>query len=96
MQQLGGEVVVLSHQDTQLGRGETIPDASRVLSRFVDIMMIRTFAPETLHELADYASVPVINGLTDETHPCQVMADIATFEQHRGPIAGKVIAWTVV
>ncbi len=94
MQQLGGDVVVLSHQDTQLGRGETIPDASRVLSRFVDMLMIRTFAPETLHELADYASVPVINGLTDETHPCQVMADIATFEQHRGEIAGKVIAWT--
>ena len=94
MQQLGGDVVVLSHQDTQLGRGETIPDAARVLSRFVDILMIRTFAPETLHELADYASVPVINGLTDETHPCQVMADIATFEQHRGPIEGKVIAWT--
>ncbi len=94
MQQLGGDVVVLSHQDTQLGRGETIPDASRVLSRFVDMLMIRTFAPETLHELADYASVPVINGLTDETHPCQVMADIATFEQHRGDIEGKVIAWT--
>jgi ornithine carbamoyltransferase len=94
MQQLGGDVVVLSHQDTQLGRGETIPDASRVLSRFVDILMIRTFAPETLHELADYASVPVINGLTDETHPCQVMADIATFEQHRGEIEGKVIGWT--
>lgn len=94
MQQLGGDVVVLSHQDTQLGRGETIPDASRVLSRFVDLMMIRTFAPETLHELADYATVPVINGLTDETHPCQVMADIATFEQHRGAIEGKVIAWT--
>lgn len=94
MQQLGGDVVVLSHQDTQLGRGETIPDAARVLSRFVDMLMIRTFAPETLHELADYASVPVINGLTDETHPCQVMADIATFEQHRGPIEGKTIAWT--
>lgn len=94
MQELGGQVVVLSHQDTQLGRGETIPDAARVLSRFVDMLMIRTFAPETLHELADYASVPVINGLTDETHPCQVMADIATFEQHRGPIAGKVIAWS--
>jgi len=94
MQQLGGEVVVLSHQDTQLGRGETIADAARVLSRYVDIMMIRTFDPATLHELADYASVPVINGLTDATHPCQVMADIATFEMHRGRIEGKVIAWT--
>ncbi|WP_337997652.1 ornithine carbamoyltransferase [Oleispirillum naphthae] len=94
MQQLGGEVVVLSHQDTQLGRGETIADAARVLSRYVDILMIRTFDPATLHELADHASVPVINGLTDETHPCQVMADIATFEQHLGPIEGKVVTWT--
>jgi len=94
MQQLGGEVVVLSHQDTQLGRGETIADAARVLSRYVDILMIRTFEPATLHELADHATVPVINGLTDETHPCQVMADIATFEQHLGPIEGKVVTWT--
>ncbi len=93
MNQLGGEVVVLSHQDTQLGRGETIPDAARVLSRYVDIMMIRTFEPTTLRELASHASVPVINGLTDETHPCQVMADIATFEQHRGNIEGKVVTW---
>ncbi len=94
MTQLGGDVVVLSHQDTQLGCGETIPDAARVLSRYVDIMMIRTFDPATLRELAEHATVPVINGLTDETHPCQVMADIATFEQHRGDIAGKVVAWT--
>jgi ornithine carbamoyltransferase len=94
MTQLGGDVVVLSHQDTQLGRGESIPDAARVLSRYVDIMMIRTFDPTTLRELADHATVPVINGLTDETHPCQVMADIATFEQHRGGIEGKVVTWT--
>jgi ornithine carbamoyltransferase len=94
MTQLGGDVVVLSHQDTQLGRGETIPDAARVLSRYVYIMMIRTFDPATLRELAEHATVPVINGLTDETHPCQVMADIATFEQHRGDIAGKVVTWT--
>ncbi len=94
MTQLGGDVVVLSHQDTQLGRCETIPDAARVLSRYVDILMIRTFDPATLHELADHASVPVINGLTDETHPCQVMADLATFEQHCGAIEGKVVTWT--
>lgn len=93
MQELGGDVVVLSHQDTQFGRGESIPDAARVLSRYIDMMMIRTFAPATLHDLADNASVPVINGLTDETHPCQVMADILTFEQHKGPIAGRTVAW---
>jgi ornithine carbamoyltransferase len=93
MNQLGGEVVVLSSQDTQLGRGETIPDAARVLSRFVDIMMIRCFSETTLQELAEYASVPVINGLTDMTHPCQVMADLATFEQHRGSIDGKIVTW---
>jgi len=94
MHQLGGEVVVLTSQDTQLGRGETIPDAARVLSRYVDIMMLRCFSEDTLHELAEFSSVPVINGLTDATHPCQIMADLATFEQHRGDITGKVITWT--
>ena len=93
MRQLGGEVVVLSQNETQFGHGETIADTARVLSRFVDIIMLRTDDPAKLAELAHYASVPVINGLTDLTHPCQLMADIMTFEEHLGPIAGKVIAW---
>jgi len=93
MKQLGGDVIVLSRGDTQLGRGETIADTARVLSRFVDAIMIRTDSPEKLLELAEYASVPVINGLTDDSHPCQVMADVMTFEEHRGPLAGKVVAW---
>lgn len=94
MRQLGGEVVVLSHSDSQLGQGETVADTARVLSRFVDAIMLRTDDPSKLAELAEYATVPVINGLTDLTHPCQLMADVMTFEQHRGPIAGKTIAWT--
>jgi ornithine carbamoyltransferase len=94
MKQLGGDVIMLSHGDTQLGRGETIADTARVLSRFVDAIMIRTDRPEKLVELAEYATVPVINGLTDDSHPCQVMADVMTFEEHRGPIAGKVVAWS--
>lgn len=94
MRQLGGEVVTLSQQETQLGQGETVADTAKVLSRYVDAIMLRTNDPVKLKELADCASVPVINGLTDHTHPCQVMADIMTFEQHRGPIAGKTIAWT--
>ncbi len=94
MRQLGGEVVMLGTNDTQLGRGETIADTARVLSRYVDIIMIRTTAEEKLLELARHATVPVINGLTDRTHPCQLMADVMTFEQHRGPIAGKAIAWS--
>lgn len=94
MRQLGGEVVVMSQKDTQLGQGETIADTARVLSRFVDAIMLRTDAPEKMTELAEYASVPVINGLTNLTHPCQLLADIMTFEEHRGPIAGKTIAWT--
>ncbi len=93
MKQLGGDVIMLSSGDTQLGRGETIADTARVLSRFVDALMIRTDRPDKLVELAKYASVPVINGLTDESHPCQVMADIMTFEEHRGPLAGKTVAW---
>ncbi len=94
MRQLGGEVVLLSQQDTQLGQGETVADTARVLSRYVDAIMLRTGDPGKLEELAEYASVPIINGLTDLTHPCQIMADIMTFEQHRGPITGKTVAWT--
>lgn len=94
MRQLGGEVVVLSQKETQFGHGESIADTARVLSRFVDAIMVRTDDPAKLEELAAYATVPVINGLTDLTHPCQLMADVMTFEQHRGPIKGKVLAWT--
>jgi len=94
MQQLGGSVVVLKHDDMQLGRGETIADTARVLSRYVDAIMVRT-GPETrLLELAAHAAVPVINGLTNESHPCQIMADIQTFEERCGPIAGRTVAWT--
>ena len=93
MRQLGGSTIVLSPGDTQLGRGETIADTARVLSRYVDMIMIRTTAHDRLAELAAHATVPVINGLTDDTHPCQIMADIMTVEEHRGPIAGKRVAW---
>ncbi|SOD99950.1 ornithine carbamoyltransferase [Caenispirillum bisanense] len=94
MRQLGGDVVNLSNGASQLGRGETIADTARVLSRYCDAIMIRTDDPAKLHELALHASIPVINGLTDETHPCQVMADVMTFEEHRGSIAGKVVCWS--
>ncbi len=93
MRQLGGDVVVLSGRDMQLGRGETIADTARVLSRYVDAIMLRTDAHEKLAELARYATVPVINGLTAQSHPCQLMADVMTFEEHRGPIAGQTFAW---
>jgi ornithine carbamoyltransferase len=93
MKQLGGDVVVLTPAETQLGRGETIADTARVLSRYVDAIMIRTTQEEKLLELAEHATVPVINGLTDKTHPCQLMADVMTYEQHRGPITGKTVAW---
>ncbi|HET9018230.1 MAG TPA: ornithine carbamoyltransferase [Acetobacteraceae bacterium] len=93
VRQLGGTPVTLSGRDMQLGRGETIADTARVLSRFVDAIMLRTDAPEKLHEMARYATVPVINGLTAESHPCQIMADVLTFEEHRGPIAGQTVAW---
>lgn len=93
MRQLGGDVVVLSQTDTQLGRGETVADTARVLSRYVDAIMIRTDDPSRLAELAEHATVPVINGLTDRSHPCQLMADVMTFEEHKGPIAGRTIAW---
>lgn len=93
MRQLGGDPVVLSARDLQVGRGETVADTARVLSRYVDAMMLRTGSATKLHELARYATVPVINGLTDCSHPCQLMADVLTFEEHRGPIAGQVVAW---
>jgi len=94
MQQLGGMVVVMSDRESQMGRGETIADTARVLSRYADVIMIRTDDPAKLDELAEYASVPVINGLTDMSHPCQVMADVMTFEEHRGPIKGRTVAWS--
>ena len=94
MQQLGGNVIVLTQNDTQLGCGETIADTARVLSRYVDAIMIRTSDPDKLHELAEHATVPVINGLTDHSHPCQVMADLMTFEEHRGRVDGKIFAWS--
>ena len=93
MRQLGGDAVVLSARDLQVGRGETVADTARVLSRYVDAMMLRTDSAAKLHELAEYATVPVINGLTDCSHPCQIMADVLTFEEHRGSIAGQVVAW---
>ncbi len=93
MRQLGGDVIVLSARDMQLGRGESISDTAKVLSRYVDAIMLRTDAHEKLAEMAENATVPVINGLTAASHPCQLMADILTFEEHRGPIAGQVIAW---
>ena len=93
MRQLGGEVVVLQGSDTQLGRGETVGDTARVLSRYVDAIMLRTDDAAKLAELATHATVPVINGLTDKSHPCQLMADVLTFEEHRGPIAGQAVAW---
>ena len=93
MMQLGGRVVVMSENESQLGRGETIADTARVLSRYADAIMIRTDLPGKLEELAHYASVPVINGLTDASHPCQIMADIMTFEEHLGSVEGKTITW---
>ncbi len=93
MRQLGGDVVVLSGRDMQLGRGETVSDTARVLSRYVDAIMLRTDSVARLRELAQAATVPVINGLTDTSHPCQLMADVMTFEEHRGPIADQVVAW---
>ncbi len=93
MRQLGGETLLLSSADMQLGRGESIADTARVLSRYVDAIMIRTTAHRNLLELAEHATVPVINGLTDDSHPCQLMADVMTFEEHRGPVKGRKLAW---
>jgi ornithine carbamoyltransferase len=94
IRQLGGFVTTLTSKDTQLGRGETPADTARVLSRYVDAIVLRTDNVQKMRELAEYATVPVINGLTDVSHPCQLMADVMTFEEHRGPIAGQVVAWT--
>jgi len=94
MRELGGETLMLTGTEMQLGRGETIADTARVLSRFVDMIMIRILDHEAMLELAANASVPVINGLTKRTHPCQIMADVMTFEEHRGPIKGRTVAWT--
>ncbi len=93
VRQMGGQSMVLSGKDMQLGHGETIADTARVLSRYVDMIMIRTFDEAVLTEMAEYADVPVINGLTDRTHPCQIMADILTYEEHRGSIKGKKVVW---
>ncbi|NSY16093.1 ornithine carbamoyltransferase [Neorhizobium sp. AL 9.2.2] len=94
MRQLGGETLFLSGTEMQLGRAETIGDTARVLSRYVDAIMIRTTDHNRMREMAEHATVPVINALTDDTHPCQIMADLMTFEEHRGPVKGKTIAWT--
>jgi ornithine carbamoyltransferase len=94
MRQLGGDAIVLTAEEMQLGRGETLADTARVLSRYVDIIMIRALNAEDVAELAQHATVPVINGLTRRSHPCQVMADVMTFEEHRGPIRGRTVAWS--
>ncbi|MBM3609189.1 MAG: ornithine carbamoyltransferase [Alphaproteobacteria bacterium] len=94
MRELGGETIMLTGTEMQLGRGETIADTARVLSRYVDAIMIRILDHDDLTELARHASVPVVNGLTKRSHPCQIMADVMTYEEHRGPIKGRTIAWT--
>ncbi len=93
VRQMGGQTLVLSGQDMQLGHGETIADTARVMSRYVDLIMIRTFEEAVLHEMAEHATVPVINGLTNRSHPCQIMADVMTYESHRGPIRGRKVVW---
>jgi ornithine carbamoyltransferase len=93
MRQLGGDVIILDQASSQIGRGETMADTARVLSRYVDVIMLRTTEPAALAEMAAYATVPVINGLTDNSHPCQIMADVLTFEEHCGPVAGRSVAW---
>ena len=94
MRQLGGQTLALNHTDMQVGRGEPISDTAKVLSRYVDAIMIRANKHDTLMELAEHATVPVINGLTDRTHPCQIVADIMTVEERLGPIGGRRIAWS--
>jgi len=93
MAQLGGDALFLSPNDTQLGRGEPIEDSARVISRMVDIVMIRTFGHDKIEKFAEHSKVPVINALTDQFHPCQLLADIQTFVEHRGSIQGKTVAW---
>jgi ornithine carbamoyltransferase len=94
MRQLGGDVLLLTAEEMQLGRGETLADTARVLSRYIDAIMIRTLNPDDVAELAQHATVPVINGLTRRSHPCQVMADVMTYEEKGGPIRGRTVAWT--
>ncbi len=93
MRQLGGQTIIANAADMQLGRGESVADTARVLSRYVDVIMLRTHSHAVLAEMMAHATVPVINGLTDATHPCQLMADVMTIEEHKGAIAGKVVAW---
>ncbi len=94
MRQLGGDTILLNTADSQLGRGETVADTARVLSRYVDAIMIRTNQPRKLDDLAQHASIPVINGLTDTSHPCQIMADVMTLQEKKGSLAGKIVAWS--
>ncbi len=94
MRQLGGDTIVLGTADSQLGRGETVADTARVLSRYVDAIMIRTNHAQKLEDMAQYATVPVINGLTDASHPCQIMADVMTLQERKGPVADTVVAWS--
>lgn len=93
MRKLGGDAIVLNSTDMQLGRGETVADTARVLSRYVDVMMLRTTSHQGLLELAEHASVPVINGLTERSHPCQIMADVMTLEEMKGPLKDRVATW---
>ncbi len=93
MRQLGGETLVLNSGDMQLGRGETISDTARVMSRYVDALMLRANSHAALLDLAEASDIPIINGLTNKSHPCQIMADILTFEEHRGSITGRDVAW---
>jgi ornithine carbamoyltransferase len=93
MRQLGGETIVLNHNDMQLGRGETIADTAQVLSRYVDVIMMRSTSHEKLIELAKYSTVPVINGLSDKSHPCQILADIMTLEEKKGELAPLTVTW---
>ena len=93
MHQLGGAAIYLSTRDTQLGRGEPVEDSARVISRMVDIIMIRTYEHDIIKRFAENSRVPVINGLTDEYHPCQILSDIFTYTEHRGSIEGKIVAW---
>jgi len=92
--QMGGQTMILSGKEMQLGHGESVADTARVLSRYVDLIMLRTFEEATLLEMAEHATVPVINGLTDASHPCQIMADIVTYEEHRGSVAGRKFVWS--
>jgi ornithine carbamoyltransferase len=94
MRHLGGDAIFLDAADTQLGRGETVADTARVLSRYVDAIVIRTRESKKLEELAEHATIPVINGLTDVSHPCQIMADVMTLQEKKGPLVGRIVAWS--